>query len=161
MVPDNILRRIDELQLAYIDALDSKNLAGWLGTFQENAAEYYVIPIEHIEQDLPLSLLHDDCYARLLDRVTFIEKIWVGIFEDYQMRHFVQRVRVQAADASDTYDVKSNVSVMYTDNEGHAHVLAIGTYEDRVRVNSDGACFVRKRVILDNFTTPRYIVYPL
>ena len=161
MVPDNILRRIDDLQLSYIDALDSKDLTGWLGTFQENAAEYYVIPVEHIEQNLPLSLLHDDCYARLLDRVTFIEKIWVGIYEDYQMRHFVQRVRVQAAGASDIYDVKSNVSVMYTDNDGHAHVLAVGTYEDRVRVNRDGARFVSKRVILDNFTTPRYIVYPL
>jgi len=161
MVPDNILRRIDDLQLSYIDALDSKDLAGWLGTFQENAAEYYVIPIEHIEQNLPLSLLHDDCYARLLDRVTFIEKIWVGIYEDYQMRHFVQRVRVQAADASDIYDVKSNVSVMYTDNDGHAHVLAVGTYEDRVHVGEAQARFVRKRVILDNFTTPRYIVYPL
>ncbi len=161
MVPDNILRRIDDLQLSYIDALDSKDLAGWLGTFQENAAEYYVIPIEHIEQNLPLSLLHDDCYARLLDRVTFIEKIWVGIYEDYQMRHFVQRVRVRKTDAPDTYDVKSNVSVMYTNDEGHANVLAIGTYEDRVRVNRDGARFLRKRVILDNFTTPRYIVYPL
>lgn len=50
MVPDNILRRIDDLQLSYIDALDSKDLAGWLGAFQENAAEYYVIPVEHIEQ---------------------------------------------------------------------------------------------------------------
>ena len=57
--------------------------------------------------------------------------------------------------------MKSNVSVLYTDNDGHAHVLAVGTYEDRVRVNRDGARFLRKRVILDNFTTPRYIVYPL
>lgn len=86
--------------------------------------------------------------------MTFIEKIWVGIYEDYQMRHFVQRVRVRAADAPDTYDVKSNVSVMYTDNDGHAHVLAVGTYEDRVRVSDLHARFLRKRVILDNFTTP-------
>jgi 3-phenylpropionate/cinnamic acid dioxygenase small subunit len=78
------------------------------------------------------------------------------------MRHFVQRVRVQAANgSSDIYDVKSNVSVMYANDEGHANVLAVGAYEDRVRINRDGACFVRKRVILDNFTTPRYIVYPL
>lgn len=161
MVADAVLRRIDALQLAYIDALDSKDLAGWLGTFQENAAEYYVIPIEHVQENLPLSLLHDDCYARLLDRVTFIEKIWVGIYEDYQTRHFVQRVRVRVAEAPDTYDVKSNLSVMYTDNDGHAHVLAVGTYEDRVCVSDADARFVRKRVILDNFTTPRYIVYPL
>ena len=59
------------------------------------------------------------------------------------------------------YDVKSNVSVMYTDGDGHAHVLAVGTYEDRVRVGQGEARFVRKRVVLDNFTTPRYIVYPL
>ena len=39
MVPDAVLRRIDDLQLSYIDALDSKDLAGWLGTFQENAAD--------------------------------------------------------------------------------------------------------------------------
>ena len=67
----------------------------------------------------------------------------------------------QPADAPDEYDVKSNVSVMYTDGDGHAHVLAVGTYEDRVRVGPGEARFVRKRVILDNFTTPRYIVYPL
>ena len=40
-------------------------------------------------------------------------------------------------------------------------MLAVGTYEDRVRVGQGEARFVRKRVILDNFTTPRYIVYPL
>lgn len=161
MLADEVLRRIDELQLAYIDALDSKDLAGWLAAFDDAAAEYYVIPREHVEENLPLSLLHDDCRERLLDRVNFIEKVWVGIYEDYQMRHFVQRVRAQAADAPGEYEVKSSLSVMYTDGDGHAHILAVGTYEDRVRVGQHDARFLRKRVILDNFTTPRYIVYPL
>ena len=161
MLADDVLRRIDDLQLTYIDALDSKDMAGWLAAFDKAAAEYYVIPREHVEDNLPLSLLHDDCRARLLDRVNFIDTVWAGIYEDYQTRHFVQRVRARPADAPDEYDVKSNVSVMYTDGDGHAHVLAVGTYEDRVRVGPGEARFVRKRVILDNFTTPRYIVYPL
>ena len=79
MLADDVLRRIDDLQLTYIDALDSKDMAGWLHTFQENAAEYYVIPREHVEDNLPLSLLHDDCRARLLDRVNFIDTVWAGL----------------------------------------------------------------------------------
>lgn len=161
MLTQDVLQRLDALQLDYIDALDSKDLSRWLETFQKDQGEYYVIPSEHVEEDLPLSLLHDDCYARIQDRVNFIEKVWVGIYEDYQMRHFVQRVRATPGDAPDTYDMKSNVSVLYTNTEGHAQVLAVGTYEDRVRMNGGAARFLRKRVILDNFTTPRYIVYPL
>ena len=148
---------IDDLQLRYIRALDQKDLQAWLGLFARDGS-YIVIPSDNEASGLPLALMMDDCHERLVDRVTYVTKVWS--FDEYQMRHFVQRTYVEPAGDS-AYAVESNFSVFYTNQLGQAAILAIGRYEDVVAIEGTTAAFRKKRVIIDNFLLPMNVVYPL
>jgi len=84
----------------------------------------------------------------------------VWTYEDYQTRHFVQRVAVDAR-ADGGYDVLSNFSVFFTSEAGESNILAVGKYEDHVAVDAGGARFKKKRAVIDTFLLPRYLVYPI
>jgi 3-phenylpropionate/cinnamic acid dioxygenase small subunit len=160
----NALTAIDAVNLKYIEALDRKEMNKWLDVFSDDdMASYICISRENVNRGLPLALMMDDCKARLFDRVTYITKIWAGTFEDYQTRHFVQRVRAEQISDLD-FKVWSNFSVLYTpENAGGSGVLATGVYEDEIRLissHSDGRIFSR-RAVLDTTVLPRYLVYPL
>ncbi|MGF7000704.1 aromatic-ring-hydroxylating dioxygenase subunit beta [Paraburkholderia sp. GAS32] len=160
----NALAAIDAINLKYVEALDSKEMNKWLDAFSgDDIASYICISRENVNRGLPLALMMDDCKARLFDRVTYITKIWAGTFEDYQTRHFVQRVRAERISDLD-FKVWSNFSVLYTpDNGGSSGVLATGVYEDEIRLTSDqsGARILSRRAVLDTTVLPRYLVYPL
>lgn len=156
---ERTLSEIDRLQIRYIHALDRRDLAAWLGCFAK-VAGYTCISAENVEQGLSLAIMLDDCRERLLDRIKFIEEVWVGTFEEYKTRHFVQRLTCETV-ANGTYIVESNVLVSYTTAQGRSDILVAGCYHDEVRVDSTGAAFVSKRAILDTVATPRYLVYPV
>ena len=86
-----VLTALDNAQNSYIHSLDSKNMDGWLANFT-NDGSYICIAAENEANNLPIALMLDDCYARLQDRVTYVTKVWAGTFEDYQTRHFTQRI---------------------------------------------------------------------
>lgn len=156
------LARLDALQARYLDALDTKNMPGWLACFSADAAASYICTsLENFERNLPIGLMLDDCRARLQDRVTYITEIWKGTFQDYRTRHFVQRL--EAAPLADGVIVlRSNFSVLYTpEDTGGSEVLAAGTYEDRIRFEDGRALFLAKTAVLDTRVLPRYLVYPL
>jgi 3-phenylpropionate/cinnamic acid dioxygenase small subunit len=158
----DVLSKIDELQVRYIAALDSKRMNDWLATFTTDADTSYICTTaESVEADLPLALMLDDCHARLEDRVSFITKIWAGTYSDYRTRHFIQRTACRATDDG-LFEVETNFSVSYTPSDtGRAETFATGVYLDRVMVGADGASFRSKKVITDNAAVERYVVYPL
>lgn len=157
---DEAAAHVDRLQATYVEALDERALHAWLACFTDDGA-YVCISAENAAQGLPQALMLDDCPERLRDRVKFIEQVWAGTYEDYQTRHFVQRLRCERS-ADGLYAVKSNVMVAYTAADGRSYILAAGTYEDRVRLDTTGgARFVAKRVVVDTISLPRYLVYPL
>ena len=152
-----ILDLIDGLQNRYVRALDRKDLNAWLGLFAEDG-QYIVIPGDNEAAGLPMALMMDDCHERLVDRVTYVTKVWS--FDDYQMRHFVQRVHVEPGANGDQH-VESHFTVYYTKQSGQAAILAVGRYEDVVTISGDTASFRKKKVIIDNFLLPMNVVYPL
>jgi anthranilate 1,2-dioxygenase small subunit len=154
------LRQIDELQLRYIDALDGKKMPAWLATFNAEG-QYVCTTAESVEAGWPMALIMDDCHGRLEDRVKFVDKVWAGTFQDYQTRHFVQRMEVTPADGG-LYQVRTNFSVMFTRSDtGHTDVLAAGVYHDLVDVSGGQALFRSKKAVIDAPLLPHYIVYPL
>ena len=158
-VTTDILQRLDALQVAYIAALDRKDMAGWLATF-DNPGSYICIASENVDHGLPLALMMDDCHERLHDRVTYVTKVWAGTFEDYQTRHFIQRISAQ--DLGDgAYGVVTNFSVLYTAEQGKTDILVAGRYEDEIVLNGQGARFRAKKAVMDTNISPRYIVYPV
>jgi anthranilate 1,2-dioxygenase small subunit len=153
------LRRIDALQLRYMRALDTRNLGAWSDCFGE-AGSYICIARENVEQNLPLAVMLDDSLARIHDRVKYITEIWAGTFEDYQTRHFAQRIDcVQRA--PDLFAVESNFLVAYTSAKGRSEILVVGSYDDEIEVLRGEARFRAKKAVLDTVTTPRYLVYPV
>lgn len=156
----NEFMSIQQLQARYCRALDKKDMQAWLDCFTKDGS-YELLPSDNVEQGLPMALMLDDTFERLQDRVTYITKVWQGTFEDYQTRHFVQEIDAQKESDSPLYRVASNVGVFFTGDEGDTKILVSGVYEDLIRIDGEKAAFVQKRVILDTFVPPRYIVYPI
>ena len=161
-VTNDIAGAVGELQNAYVEALDNKDMHGWLATFdQRDDASYILTTRDNEQKDLPLGLMLDDCHARLEDRVTFITEIWAGTFQDYRTRHVVHPLACRAQ-SDDTYALRSNFSVFYTPADtGQSSVLACGLYLDTITVGSLGARFIAKKAITDTSVLPHYLVYPL
>ena len=162
MVAADIEAEIDRLQARYIAALDGKRMADWLDTFSTREDSGYICTsAENTAAGLPLALMLDDNRARLADRVTFIEKIWAGTFQDYRTRHFLQRVSWQQS-TEGRYSVLTNFSVMFTPEEaGDTRPLVCGVYEDEVITEAGRLRFLHKKAITDTIVLPRYLVYPI
>lgn len=156
------LTEIDALQLRYIEALDGKDMSGWLDAFaEEDEASYICISDENVGRGLELGLMYDDNRCRLEDRATYITKIWAGTFQDYRTRHFVQRVNIERADDR-SVRMRSNFSVFYTpENTGISEVLTTGIYQDVIRIGNGAPRILSRKAILDTSVLPRYLVYPV
>jgi 3-phenylpropionate/cinnamic acid dioxygenase small subunit len=162
MISESRLAQLDQLQAQYIYALDSKDMAGWLAQFSADpAASYICTSLENVRKEYPLALILDDCYARLQDRVTYVTKIWAGVFQDYKTRHLTQRLRVKPVDER-TFEMLTGFVVYYVaEEDGTSAILTTGEYLDVVRLESSGPRFLKKKVVLDTSVLPHYIIYPL
>lgn len=155
----DVMAQIDELQNRYITAIDGKNMPGWADCFSQRAdASYICRSAENEAHGWPIALMLDDCRARIEDRITFITKIWVGTFQDYRTRHFVQRVA--ATRDGNQWQVRSHFSIEYTHDPARTQTLASGVYEDVVELVDGEARFASKKAIYDTTILPQYIVYP-
>lgn len=158
-MPDNHqLQQIDNLQREYISALHRKDLGAWLACFSDRGG-YELTTAENYAEGLPIALMLDDSPERLRDRIKYIERIWNGTFEDYTVRHFVQRLT--ASDTDGRIDVQTSFMVSYVTNGGMPAILGTGVYHDQVQITVDGPRFDRKLAVLDAPVTPRYLVYPV
>lgn len=154
---------LDRLLLADADALDSKDMKRWLSNYaEEEEASYYCRSAENTEHGFELGFMFDDRRARLEDRVTYVDEIWAGTFQDYRTRHLVQRIRHEKVDAN-TVAVHSNFVVFMTpEDTGITQVLGAGRYQDTVRLtDGGGAKLLSRRAELDTSVLPRYLVYPI
>lgn len=156
--------RVRDLERRYADAVDSRRMDAWLDCFTEDGS-YYVIAADNESDDLPLCLMMDDCRARLEDRATFVREIWPGSFEDYQTRHFIQPLRLEPETGAETgsgmFRAVANFTVFATGASGRTSLFIAGQYRDRIRVNGGDCRYVERRVVMDTFTTPGVVVYPL
>ena len=152
---------VHRLERRYADAVDSRRMDAWLDCFTEDGS-YYVLGADNEADGLPLCLMMDDCRERLEDRATFVEKVWPGSFEDYQTRHFLQPLRLEVDEtAPGLFRSLANFTVFATDARGRTGLFIAGQYRDRIRVNGDDCRYLERRVVMDTFTTPGVVVYPL
>lgn len=154
--------KIDALVLAYGDALDRKNMADWLACFvEEDRASYSCIAQENVENNLPIAHMLDNNHAKLVDRKKYVDEVWAGTFEDYQTRHFSQRVSAEILEDG-TARVRSNFFVAWTDEQVRdSKILVVGVYEDTVDLSGDSAKLITRRAIMDTNVPQRYLVYPV
>jgi len=162
MIDLHILAQIDDLHVRYATSLDDRDMKGWLDTFLDvPEAAYVCTNIEAKKAGHRVAMMLDDCYARIQDRVSFITKVWVGTYQDYQTRHVVQRLETKPA-GDNRYQVRSSFLCSYTPEEtGRTSLLASGIYDDIVVIGSDGARFLSRTAVLDANVLSHYLVYPL
>lgn len=159
MVNPADISKIEALQSGYALALDSKNMDGWLDCFADDGT-YLCQTLESFSDGLPVGFMWDDRLGRLKDRVKAVTEVWAGTAEEYQPRHFGQRLSAKPG-ADGLVETVSNFVVFYTTNRGDSQVLATGQYLDTIRVSDDAAKFVSRKAILDQTVVPRYLVYPI
>ena len=163
MVPEVVRAAVARLNERYLLAVDSKDMEAWLACFASDS-RYFVQGADNAQADLPLCLMFDDCYERLQDRVTFVNDVWPGAYEDYQTRHFIQPLALsEQPEEPGIYRCAANLQVLSSDLRGRTTIFTTGQYLDLVRVpGGEGiASLVERRVILDTFATPGVVVYPL
>lgn len=154
------IAQIEDLQRRYARALDQRDLDAWQDCFcQSSEASYFCISAENVERGLEIGLMYDDCRARIEDRVTFITKVWVGTYQPYRTRHFVQRISPVERKGKEVA-VLTNFSIAITPEGGSSDLLAAGQYEDRIVLDRSEPRFLCKRAVYDTTVLPRYIVYP-
>ena len=85
--------------------------------------------------------------------------MWVGTYQPYRTRHFVQRIGEVTRDHG-KLQVVSNFSIAITPEGGSSSLLAVGQYEDQIVLDRGEPRFLRKRAVYDTTVLPRYIVYP-
>lgn len=162
MQGQDIAAAIQALHIRYISALDRRHMKDWYATFAAREdSSYTCTSAENEAAGLPVALMLDDCRARLADRVTFIEKIWAGTFQDYRTRHFLQPIG-WTAEAGGALRALCNFSVMATpDDGGDSRLLVCGLYEDHIVEQGGELVFLHKKAVTDTVVLPRYIVYPI
>jgi 3-phenylpropionate/cinnamic acid dioxygenase small subunit len=164
MLDNTVEKEILKLQNSYIKRLDNKDMAGWLECFSKKSnASYQCISAENREANMELSLMLDDSYDRLKDRVIYIDEIWKGTFQDYRTRHFTQCLEITPSTVGDSfYNVTTNFHVLYTPEDTRStEVLVSGVYEDVVDLSTSTPAFLHKTAILDTTVLPRYLAYPV
>ena len=155
----DVLAQVDALQNRYIAALDGKDIHAWADCFsQREDASYICRSAENEVNGWQIALMLDDCRARIEDRIMFITKIWVGTFQDYRTRHFLQRVSCERD--GDAWRVRTHFSIEYTLDPHRTQTLAAGVYEDVVEIVDGEARFRSKKALYDTTVLPQYIVYP-
>ena len=155
-----MIEDLDKLQNRYISALDSKNMRQWLECFSaEPTASYICRSAENEAMNYPIALMYDDCRARIEDRITFVEDIWRGTFQDYRTRHFTQRTAFARIDET-TLSMQTNFSIEYTLDPNPTLILAAGSYHDVVVAERGELRFQSKLAIYDTTVLPQYVVYP-
>ena len=152
---------VRRLERRYVAAVDSRRMDAWLDCFTEDGS-YYVVGADNDADGLPLCLMMDDCRARLEDRATFVDEVWPGSFEDYQTRHFIQPLTLESQPSDMAiFLAVANFTVFATDARGRTSLFIAGQYRDRIRVSGEDCRYAERRVVMDTFTTPGVIVYPL
>jgi anthranilate 1,2-dioxygenase small subunit len=159
-ITPEILARLDALQLGYIDALAGKNMDAWLATFDEQGS-YICKTQEAQERGMDIAFILDDCHDRLKDRVQFVTRVWVGTFQDYQPRHFVQRLGCRYV-GDRLIEMRSNFMMMFTRSDTRrTELFAAGQYVDVVSLATDRPLFRSKTAIVDAPLLPHYMAYPI
>jgi anthranilate 1,2-dioxygenase small subunit len=159
-ITPEVMAQLDALQLEYMDALGRKDMDAWLATFDAEGA-YVCKTLEAEERGLGIAFILDDCHDRLKDRVQFVTRVWAGTFQDYQPRHFAQRVSCQAV-GEDLIEMRSNFSVMFTRSDTQkTEVFAAGQYVDLITLGKEKPLFRSKTAITDAPLMAHYMAYPI
>jgi 3-phenylpropionate/cinnamic acid dioxygenase small subunit len=146
-----------ELYAAYAECLDTDALERWPDFFTETC-RYRITSAENYEAALPLGLVYATSKDMLRDRVSALRE--ANIYEPQRYRHVVSGMRIERNDG-DALDLRANLLVVRTMQDGAMTLFAAGRYIDRVVRGDRAWLFERKEVVLDSRQIDTLLAIPL
>jgi 3-phenylpropionate/cinnamic acid dioxygenase small subunit len=146
-----------ELYAAYAECLDTDALERWPDFFTETC-RYRITSAENYEAGLPLGLVYATSKDMLRDRVSALRE--ANIYEPQRYRHVVSGMRIERNDGN-ALDLRANLLVVRTMQDGAMTLFAAGRYIDRVVRGDRAWLFERKEVVLDSRQIDTLLAIPL
>jgi 3-phenylpropionate/cinnamic acid dioxygenase small subunit len=146
-----------ELYAAYAECLDTDALERWPDFFTETC-RYRITSAENYEAGLPLGLVYATSKDMLRDRVSALRE--ANIYEPQRYRHLVSGMRIERNDGN-ALDLRANLLVVRTMQDGAMTLFAAGRYIDRVVRGDRAWLFERKEVVLDSRQIDTLLAIPL
>ena len=152
---------IDQLNAAYVAALDERRFDDWPGFFLEDG-RYVVQARENFDRNLPLALISLESRGMMKDRVYGVTQT---IFHrPYYTRHVVSPARVlpaQDGDGADVVRAQANYAVFRTRPGDASEVYNVGRYVDELVRTPEGLKFRARRCIYDSEMVLNSLIYPI
>ena len=156
-VSNEAARRIEDFINDYAHCLDDGDFEGWPDFFEDDG-HYQIISRESFEADLPIGVMHCDGRGMFEDRIRALRR--ASIFEPHVYCHVLGRPRITIA-ADGYYDVRTNLHVLRTMQDGRTDTFATGKYLDRIALGTDSCRLRERKVVLDSRRIDILLVVPL
>ena len=153
---DAMLRRIERLQLNYIESIDDGPLDKWPQFFTDKCL-YTVVSRDNFDRGMELGVMRFESVGMLTDRATATQH--AAVFAPRIIRHVLGPAMVD--DTREGYRSRCNVVIYQTSPDGDTVLLMTATYNDLIVEQDSVLKFKEKRVIYDTHRIPDSIVYPL
>jgi salicylate 5-hydroxylase small subunit len=148
---------IDQLNAAYVAALDEKRFDAWPEFFMEDGS-YKVQARENHERGLPLALIALESRGMMKDRVYGITQT---IFHaPYYTRHVVGPAQVLSVEG-ERIRAQANYAVFRTKPGDASEVYNVGRYIDEIVRTPDGMKFSVRRCVYDSEMVLNSLIYPI
>ncbi len=149
---------INELQQAYVAALDNDRLEVWPSFFTEDA-RYEIIPRENFDEGLPAPIMLCTNARMIRDRVLSLRH--ANIYEKHAYRHMTSGLSI-APQADGSVHAESSYVVIITGQAGESSVYQAGRYLDVIVQGDDGTWRYRsKRVVYDTSRVATLLATPI
>jgi anthranilate 1,2-dioxygenase small subunit len=153
--------QIADFFMDYAHTIDDADVRAWPSYFCEDG-RYQIITRESYEAGWPIGIMLCTSRAMMEDRMLALET--ANVFEPHSYCHILgpHRISQSAQDTgSDSYDVRTNFSIVRTMQEGRMEQFAAGKYVDRLTLASGQPMLQSRTVVLDPKRVDILIVYPL
>ncbi|MBF6570441.1 MAG: aromatic-ring-hydroxylating dioxygenase subunit beta [Candidatus Binataceae bacterium] len=153
--------RIEDLQAAYAECLDSNRLEQWPEFFTERCI-YKIIPYENEALGMPIPLMYGDSRGMLRDRVVAHRN--ANFFAPHMYRHLIARMRIAGNDHG-VVSTFTNYAVYRTmldpGDYGRSELFSVGVYQDKIVFENGNPLFQEKIVVIDTSQISTLLVTPL
>jgi anthranilate 1,2-dioxygenase small subunit len=158
MTPLELYHHVQQLQLAYVHAIDEDRLEDLPALFVEDC-EYSIVSRENVALGLPMPLFRCGNRNMLQDRIVSLRH--ANLFNPHYSRHVLGPARMLEP-APLGVRTSTAFSVYQTTMAGESRLFGVGSYEDTVVFGDDGQPrFAGKTVRLDTFSIPNLLSTPL
>ena len=149
---------IDQLNAAYVAALDERRFDDWPGFFLEDG-RYTVQARENFDRKLPLALIALESQGMMKDRVYGItQTIYHG---PYYTRHVVGPALVQREEEGGRIRAQSNYAVFRTRPGDASEVYNVGRYIDEIVRTPAGLKLASRTCVYDSEMVLNSLIYPI